>query len=72
VKAYVVAAPGVEPDAGLVTALQEHVKSAIAPYKYPREIEFIERLPKTETGKLRRAELRQMAKAAGAPGMAAE
>ena len=72
VKAYVVAAPGVEPDAALATALQEHVKNAIAPYKYPRAIEFIERLPKTETGKLRRTELRQMAKAAGAPGIAAE
>jgi 2-aminobenzoate-CoA ligase len=72
VKAYVVAAPGVEPDAALVTALQEHVKNAIAPYKYPRAIEFIERLPKTETGKLRRTELRQMAKAAGTSGIAAE
>jgi len=72
VKAYVVAAPGVEPDAALVTALQEHVKNAIAPYKYPRAIEFIERLPKTETGKLRRTELRQMARAAGTSGIAAE
>jgi 2-aminobenzoate-CoA ligase len=72
VKAYVVAAPGVEPDAALATALQEHVKNAIAPYKYPRAIEFIERLPKTETGKLRRTELRQMARAAGASGIAAE
>src|SRR5690349_9893637 len=72
VKAYVVAAPGVEPDAALVTALQEHVKNAIAPYKYPRAVEFVTQLPKTETGKLRRAELRQMAKATAAPGMAAE
>ena len=72
VKAYVVTVPGVEPDATLVTALQEHVKNAIAPYKYPRAIEFIDRLPKTETGKLRRTELRQSAKAAAAPGIAAE
>ncbi len=72
VKAYVVPAPGVEPDDALVTALQDHVKRAIAPYKYPRAIEFIAKLPKTDTGKLRRVELRQMAKAAAAPGMAAE
>ena len=55
----------------LVTALQEHVKNEIAPYKYPRAIAFIEQLPKTETGKLRRAALRQMAKGATS-GMAAE
>jgi 2-aminobenzoate-CoA ligase len=72
VKAYVVPAPGVEPSDALVTALQDHVKQAIAPYKYPRAIEFIAKLPKTDTGKLRRVELRQMAKAAAAPGMAAE
>ena len=72
VKAYVVPAPGVEPNDALVTALQDHVKQAIAPYKYPRAIEFIAKLPKTETGKLRRVELRQMAKAAATPGMAAE
>jgi 2-aminobenzoate-CoA ligase len=57
VKAYVVPAPGVEPDEALVTALQDHVKRAIAPYKYPRAIEFGDALPKTATGKLRRSEL---------------
>jgi 2-aminobenzoate-CoA ligase len=72
VKAYVVAAPGVEPDAALVTALQDHVKLAIAPYKYPRAIEFVAQLPKTETGKLRRFALRQMAQAGMPPGIAAE
>ena len=72
VKAYVVAAPGVEPDAALVTALQDHVKLAIAPYKYPRAIEFVTQLPKTETGKLRRFALRQMAQAGTPPGIAAE
>jgi 2-aminobenzoate-CoA ligase len=72
VKAYVVAAPGVEPDEALVTALQDHVKRAIAPYKYPRAIEFIAQLPKTETGKLRRFALRQMAQAGTPPGIAAE
>ncbi|MCP4620884.1 MAG: AMP-binding protein [Bradyrhizobium sp.] len=72
VKAYVVAAPGVEPDAALVTVLQDHVKLAIAPYKYPRAIEFVAQLPKTETGKLRRFELRRMAQSATPSGIAAE
>jgi 2-aminobenzoate-CoA ligase len=72
VKAYVVAAPGVEPDEALVTALQDHVKRAIAPYKYPRAIEFIAQLPKTETGKLRRFALREMAQSGTPPGIAAE
>jgi 2-aminobenzoate-CoA ligase len=72
VKAYVVAAPGIEPDEALVTALQDHVKRAIAPYKYPRAIEFIAQLPKTETGKLRRFALRQMARSGTPPGIAAE
>jgi 2-aminobenzoate-CoA ligase len=72
VKAYVVAAPGVEPDEALVTALQDHVKRAIAPYKYPRAIEFVATLPKTGTGKLQRFALRQMAQAGTPPGIAAE
>ena len=65
VKAYVVVAGGAPGDAALTQALQDHVKQAIAPYKYPRAIEFVAQLPKTETGKLRRFALRQMA--AGAP-----
>ncbi|MBR0986905.1 benzoate-CoA ligase family protein [Bradyrhizobium liaoningense] len=73
VKAYVIAAPGVTPDAQLVAALQEHVKREIAPYKYPRAIEFVTQLPKTETGKLKRFALRQMAQAAAtSSGVAAE
>src|ERR1700681_4320039 len=73
VKAYVVVAPGVTADEALTTALQEHVKREIAPYKYPREIEFVAQLPKTETGKLKRFTLRQMAQAGTASaGMAAE
>jgi acyl-coenzyme A synthetase/AMP-(fatty) acid ligase len=44
--------------AELVAELQAHSKAEIAPYKYPREIEFVEALPKTATGKLRRSELR--------------
>ena len=63
VKAYVVSAAGIEADAALATALQDHVKREIAPYKYPRAIEFVAQLPKTETGKLKRFALRQMAQA---------
>ena len=58
VKAYVVLAVDAEPSGELVAELQEHVKAQIAPYKYPRAIEFVEALPKTATGKLRRSELR--------------
>jgi 2-aminobenzoate-CoA ligase len=58
VKAFVVVAPGHEPTAELVGELQSHAKAQIAPYKYPREIEFCASLPKTATGKLRRSELR--------------
>ena len=73
VKAYVVVAAGSSADDALVTALQEHVKREIAPYKYPRAIEFVAQLPKTETGKLKRFALRQLAQAgAASAGMAAE
>jgi 2-aminobenzoate-CoA ligase len=58
VKAYVVLAQDAEPSDMLIAALQAHARQAIAPYKYPREIEFVETLPKTATGKLRRSELR--------------
>src|SRR5215467_13412219 len=63
VKAYVVVAATATPDEALATALQEHVKQEIAPYKYPRALEFVTQLPKTETGKLKRFALRQLAKA---------
>ena len=43
----------------MAEALQEHVKKSIAPYKYPREVEFVTALPRTETGKLQRFKLRQ-------------
>ena len=59
VKAFCVLRPGHTGDAALVKALQEHVKSTIAPYKYPREVEFVQQLPRTETGKLQRFRLRQ-------------
>ncbi len=58
VKAFVVAAPSFAPTEDLVAELQAHTKATIAPYKYPREIEFVDALPKTATGKLRRSELR--------------
>src|SRR5437660_306006 len=73
VKAYVVMAGGAKGDAALTQALQDHVKQTIAPYKYPRAIEYVAQLPKTETGKLRRFALRQMAAAGPAsPSVAAE
>lgn len=59
VKAFCVLKPGVAGNAALVKALQDHVKATIAPFKYPREIEFIAALPRTETGKLQRFKLRQ-------------
>jgi 2-aminobenzoate-CoA ligase len=58
VKAYVVLKPGNSSGAEMVQTLQEHVKKAIAPYKYPRAIEFVDTLPRTETGKLQRFKLR--------------
>ncbi len=58
VKAFCVLKPGHAGDAALVKALQDHVKACIAPYKYPREIEFVDALPRTETGKLQRFKLR--------------
>jgi acetyl-CoA synthetase/medium-chain acyl-CoA synthetase len=59
VKAFVVLRPGHTPGAELVQSLQEHVKRVTAPYKYPRAIEFVDSLPKTVSGKIRRVELRQ-------------
>ncbi|RAK21230.1 acetyl-CoA synthetase [Anoxybacillus vitaminiphilus] len=60
VKAFVVLREGVDKnDPTLIPALQEHVKQLTAPYKYPRKIEFVDDLPKTASGKIRRVELRQ-------------
>jgi medium-chain acyl-CoA synthetase len=58
VKAFVVLAPGYLPGEALKQELQEHVKRVTAPYKYPRQIEFADALPKTVSGKIRRVELR--------------
>jgi len=59
VKAFVVLKTGHDADAAMAHELQEFVKRAIAPYKYPRAIEFTASLPRTETGKLQRFRLRQ-------------
>ena len=61
VKAYVVLRPGHAGDAALTKLLQDYVKANIAPYKYPRAIEYVAVLPRTQTGKLQRFELRRMA-----------
>ncbi|MET0429862.1 MAG: benzoate-CoA ligase family protein [Microvirga sp.] len=61
VKAYVVLRPGHAPGPALTRALQEHVKAEIAPYKYPRAIAYRDALPRTQTGKLQRFELRRIA-----------
>ena len=58
VKAFVVVGPDYEPSEELKKEIQEHCKAQTAPYKYPRQIEFIEELPKTTSGKIRRVELR--------------
>ena len=59
VKAFVVLRPGHDGGDALVRELQEHCKRVTAPYKYPREIEFVAELPKTRSGKIRRVELRK-------------
>ncbi|HSI49811.1 MAG TPA: AMP-binding protein [Ideonella sp.] len=60
VKAFCVLKPGHTGDAAMCKALQDHVKASIAPFKYPREIEFVTSLPRTETGKLQRFKLRDL------------
>jgi acyl-coenzyme A synthetase/AMP-(fatty) acid ligase len=57
-KAYIVTKEGVVGDAALAERLQQHVKSKLAPYKYPRWVEFAGELPKTATGKIQRFKLR--------------
>jgi 2-aminobenzoate-CoA ligase len=58
VKAFVVLKKDFSATEAMAKELQEHVKHNIAPYKYPREIEFVAALPRTETGKLQRFKLR--------------
>ncbi|WP_309677868.1 AMP-binding protein [Polaromonas sp.] len=59
VKAFVVLKPDQTGNSDMVKALQDHVKATLAPFKYPRQIEFLAKLPRTETGKLQRFKLRQ-------------
>lgn len=61
VKAFVILAPGFEGSDDLTVEIQDHVKAITAPYKYPREIEYVDELPKTISGKIRRIELRERA-----------
>jgi acyl-coenzyme A synthetase/AMP-(fatty) acid ligase len=58
VKAFVILAPNYKPSDALVKEIQDYVKKTTAPYKYPRKIEFVDELPKTISGKIRRIDLR--------------
>jgi 2-aminobenzoate-CoA ligase len=60
VKAFIVLNPGYTGDDNLVAQLQDFVKNSVAPYKYPRLIAFVDALPRTETGKLKRFALRTL------------
>jgi 2-aminobenzoate-CoA ligase len=59
-KAFIVLRGGHDAGEALATELQEYVKAELAPYKYPRAVEFVRELPRTETGKVRRFVLRQL------------
>jgi 2-aminobenzoate-CoA ligase len=59
VKAFVVLKPGVVANDALARAIQDHVKATIAPYKYPRHVEFVAALPRTDTGKVQRFRLKE-------------
>ena len=63
--AFLVLAPGYEPSDSLASEIQAHARELTAPYKYPREIHFVEELPKTVSGKIRRTELRDLLKEDG-------
>jgi acetyl-CoA synthetase len=60
IKAFVVLQPGYSPGESLVGEIQTHVRGRLAPYEYPREIEFIDALLMTTTGKVQRKELRKL------------
>lgn len=60
VKAFIVLAPGYKPSDDFIRDIQEFAKKKTAPYKYPREIEFVDELPKTVSGKIKRAVLRKI------------
>ncbi len=67
VKAFIVLKPSFAPSDTLAAELQDFVKRELAPYKYPRQVEFVEKLPRTETGKIRRVELRKRELDRGSP-----
>ena len=60
VKAFIVLREGCSPSDSLAEQIQEHVKRMVAPYKYPRRIQFVSALPKTISGKIKRRELREL------------
>jgi acetyl-CoA synthetase len=60
IKAFVILHDKSKASNNLVKDIQEHTKMVAAPYKYPREIEFVEELPKTQSGKIKRKELREL------------
>jgi acetyl-CoA synthetase len=60
VKAFIVLTPGSPADQQTIDSLQQHVRKFLAPYEYPKEIEFIDKLPMTTTGKVQRKVLREM------------
>jgi 2-aminobenzoate-CoA ligase len=72
VKAFVVLKPGHARDEATTRTLQEFVKGAIAPYKYPRRVEYVDALPRTETGKLQRFRLRELERTRAGAGPAQE
>ena len=67
VTAFIILAPGYRGSDQLAVELQEHVKRVTAPYKYPREIHFVEELPKTVSGKIRRSQLREQLRGGAQP-----
>jgi len=67
VKAFIVLQPGERPSRALEDDIQNHVRARLAPYEYPREIEFIDALPMTTTGKVQRKELRKREEARAVP-----
>jgi len=66
VKAFLVLRDGFEPNEQLVAEIQDYAKQTIAPYKYPRKVEFVTTLPKTTSGKTIRKELRERERSAAA------
>ena len=60
IKAFIVLHDKKKASNNLIEEIQEHTKKVAAPYKYPREIEFVEELPKTQSGKIKRKQLREM------------